>query len=104
MVEQKDGSVDQSFIINNVLPEQQKAFQQIASEFDVHITVLALAGQKYVQSRLDQQGERHIHMGIVPNGHAQIEIAYSTKNLNNFYDRAGQVLAKMKTSRNKIQL
>jgi hypothetical protein len=102
MVEQKHCTQDYPFTIINILPVQHvTVFRQIADEFGVNIIELASAGQSYTETCLDQQGKKYIHIGIVPKGHARIEIVHSTQYLNNFYDRAGQVLAEMKTSKNK---
>lgn len=100
MVEQKDGGEDQSFIFNNILPEQHvKAFKEVAGEFGVKIRILASAGETYRETRLDQQGNKYTHEEIIPKGSLKVEISSTTKNLNRFYDKAAQVLVKMETSR-----
>lgn len=95
MVEQKDGGEDQSFIINTILPEQHvEAFQKVAGEFGVKITILASAGQSYRETRLNQEGKEQTYIGIVPKGNFQVVITSPTKILNNFYDKAAKILVR----------
>ena len=58
------------------------------------ITVLASAGQRYTETRLDQQGKQYLYTGTVAEGNMRIQIVSPPRsNLNSFYDKATQVLA-----------
>lgn len=105
MVERKDVSENQLFIINNILPEPHvKAFQEVADVFHIKIRILASAGQSYTETRLDQDGNNYTYKGIVPEGNLKIRITSSTRNLNSFYDKAGLILAKMITTKKNTKL
>ena len=100
MVEQKDGTQNHPFAINNILPIQHvKVFQMIAGDFGIKISILAVSGQPYEETRLDQEGNEYTYEGTVPEGNLKVEITSPTKNLNAFYNKAIQVIVKMQTQR-----